>query len=141
MKNNLYWWPTLRISEYPDEEFLSSHAGRFLTSANNILVFTLSFGEIKARKFQKSNQFPLCLPFFQIFLRPVLLFGAHFYGFILCVCLSTQVAYCSLFLLQNDDRSYISVSTFGFFKGGGLDVKLRQFHPEPLNSNDIVSDY
>ncbi|CAH0763114.1 unnamed protein product [Bemisia tabaci] len=39
--------------------------------------------------------------------------------------------------VKNDDRSYISVSTFGFFKGGGLDVKLRQFHPEPLNSNDV----
>ncbi|XP_075229830.1 protein GPR107 isoform X2 [Lycorma delicatula] len=33
--------------------------------------------------------------------------------------------------IKNDHRKYISVSTFGFYKGGKLVVKLKNFHVQP----------
>lgn len=41
--------------------------------------------------------------------------------------------------MQNDDRRYIALSTFGFYKGGYLYVNLVNFHPQPSNEKDIVS--
>lgn len=42
--------------------------------------------------------------------------------------------------LQNDQRKYIALSTFGFYKEGILDVKLSNFKGNPpLKETDIVS--
>lgn len=39
--------------------------------------------------------------------------------------------------LQGDVRRYIALSTFGFYKGGYLNVKLINFHPQPFNDKDV----
>lgn len=44
-----------------------------------------------------------------------------------------------LYLFQNDNRKYIALSTFGFYKGGILDVKLINFYASPFSENDVVS--
>jgi hypothetical protein len=36
-------------------------------------------------------------------------------------------------------RKYIALSTFGFYKGGSLEVKLRNFHSDPYDELDVVS--
>jgi hypothetical protein len=41
--------------------------------------------------------------------------------------------------LQNDERKYIALSTFGFYKGGLLEVKLRNFRCTPYDERDVVS--
>ncbi|KAK3918604.1 Protein GPR107 [Frankliniella fusca] len=39
--------------------------------------------------------------------------------------------------IENDDRRYIALSTFGFYKGGYLSVHLNKFHPHPLNEKHV----
>ncbi|PSN53305.1 Protein GPR107 [Blattella germanica] len=39
--------------------------------------------------------------------------------------------------IKNDARRYIALSTFGFFKGGMLDVKLHNFHATPFDDRDM----
>jgi hypothetical protein len=41
--------------------------------------------------------------------------------------------------LQNDDRKYIALSTFGFYKDGLLKVNLTNFHSYPFSKSDVVS--
>lgn len=43
-------------------------------------------------------------------------------------------------MLQKDVRRYISLSTFGFYKGGTLDVNLTNFKAEPFDENAVVSN-
>lgn len=43
-------------------------------------------------------------------------------------------------MLQKDVRRYISLSTFGFYKGGILDVNLTNFKAEPFHENTVVSN-
>nr|CAD7396200.1 unnamed protein product [Timema cristinae] len=38
---------------------------------------------------------------------------------------------------QNDARKYIALSTFGFNKGGQLEVNLINFHSEPFSESDV----
>lgn len=40
-------------------------------------------------------------------------------------------------MLQKDVRRYISLSTFGFYKGGTLDVNLTNFKAEPFDENAV----
>lgn len=40
-----------------------------------------------------------------------------------------------MFIFQKDDRHYITLSTFGFFKGGILTVNLTNFKFEPVDAN------
>lgn len=42
-------------------------------------------------------------------------------------------------MLQKDTRRYIALSTFGFYKGGMLDVNLMNFKAKPLDENAVVS--
>ena len=44
-----------------------------------------------------------------------------------------------LFVLQNDSRRFISLSTFGFYKNGILSVKLINFKSKPFDKNHVVS--
>lgn len=39
--------------------------------------------------------------------------------------------------IRNDDRRYISLSTFGFYKGGVLSVNLTNFKASPFNENHM----
>ncbi|XP_069700943.1 protein GPR107 [Periplaneta americana] len=39
--------------------------------------------------------------------------------------------------IKNDERKYIALSTFGFYKGGMLDVKLHNFHANPFHDKDV----
>uniref|UniRef100_A0A1B6CWU3 GOST seven transmembrane domain-containing protein n=1 Tax=Clastoptera arizonana TaxID=38151 RepID=A0A1B6CWU3_9HEMI len=39
--------------------------------------------------------------------------------------------------IKNDNRKYIALSTFGFYKGGMLQVKFMKFHASPLNKKDV----
>ncbi|XP_034254196.1 protein GPR107 [Thrips palmi] len=39
--------------------------------------------------------------------------------------------------LQGDERRYIALTTFGFYKGGYLNVRLLNFHPQPLDKNHV----
>lgn len=39
--------------------------------------------------------------------------------------------------VKNDERKYIALSAFGFYKGGRLAVKLRNFHAIPYNEKDM----
>ncbi|PNF43747.1 Protein GPR107 [Cryptotermes secundus] len=39
--------------------------------------------------------------------------------------------------IKNDVRKYIALSTFGFYKGGLLEVKLRNFRPTPYHELDV----
>lgn len=42
-------------------------------------------------------------------------------------------------MLQKDTRRYIALSTFGFYKGGILDVNLTNFKADPFKENAVVS--
>lgn len=44
-----------------------------------------------------------------------------------------------LLIFQNDERRYIALSTFGFYQGGILDVKLSNFQIDPGQRKGIVS--
>ncbi|XP_015608013.1 protein GPR107 isoform X2 [Cephus cinctus] len=39
--------------------------------------------------------------------------------------------------IRNDGRQYIALSTFGFYKGGILNVSLMNFHTEPFDENAV----
>lgn len=43
-----------------------------------------------------------------------------------------------IFFSQDDVRRYIALSTFGFYKGGILDVKLHNFQVDPDRQHEIV---
>lgn len=43
-------------------------------------------------------------------------------------------------MLQKDVRRYIALSTFGFYKGGTLDVNLTNFKADPFDENAVVSN-
>lgn len=45
----------------------------------------------------------------------------------------------NLYYLQNDARRYIALSTFGFYIGGVLEVKLTNFRATPQNDSAVVS--
>lgn len=40
---------------------------------------------------------------------------------------------------QGDERKYIALSTFGFYKGGTLDVQLKNLKVNGANDSAIVS--
>ncbi|PBC34708.1 hypothetical protein APICC_01834 [Apis cerana cerana] len=42
--------------------------------------------------------------------------------------------------IRKDVRRYISLSTFGFYKGGTLDVNLTNFKAEPFDENAVTPD-
>lgn len=50
-----------------------------------------------------------------------------------------RVCICRIHTLEikNDNRKYISVSTFGFYKGGLLNVKLKHFRANPFHEDDL----
>lgn len=43
-----------------------------------------------------------------------------------------------LFFLQDDRRRYIELTTFGFLKGGILDVRLENFKVKKGSENELV---
>lgn len=45
------------------------------------------------------------------------------------------------YFFQNDERRYIALSSFGFYQGGILDVKLSNFQIDPGQQESIVSQY
>jgi hypothetical protein len=42
--------------------------------------------------------------------------------------------------ITNDGRKYIALSTFGFYQGGILDVRLKNFRATPENDSATVSN-
>ena len=56
---------------------------------------------------------------------------------ILCVLFTAVSCRIHELKVQDDDRRYIALSTFGFYKGGYLKVKLVNFHPQPYNENHV----
>lgn len=46
---------------------------------------------------------------------------------------------CRIIILQGDERKYIALSTFGFYKGGTLDVQLENFKVSGAGEDAVVS--
>lgn len=57
--------------------------------------------------------------------------------FFMCLFPITVFARIHELKIENDDRRYIALSTFGFYKGGYLSVHLNKFHPHPLNEKHV----
>lgn len=53
--------------------------------------------------------------------------------FLIAICIQLVTARIHKLEIGNDTRKYIALSTFGFYKGGILNVQLKQFHVEPHN--------
>ncbi|XP_033221478.1 protein GPR107 isoform X2 [Belonocnema kinseyi] len=53
------------------------------------------------------------------------------------LCLDLVTARIHKLEIRNDNRRYISLSTFGFYKGGILSVNLTNFKARPFNENHV----
>lgn len=42
-------------------------------------------------------------------------------------------------VLQEDNRRYVALTTFGFYRGGLLEVQIKDFYLPPSNINETVS--
>ncbi|KAF6202004.1 hypothetical protein GE061_004400, partial [Apolygus lucorum] len=62
---------------------------------------------------------------------------AFFTALVLLLCLGQNYGRIHKLTLKDDTRKLISLSIFGFFKGGLLDVKLHNFHAEKMTTDDI----
>ncbi|CAG9761566.1 unnamed protein product [Ceutorhynchus assimilis] len=58
-------------------------------------------------------------------------------NFLIFLCLSTCSARIHKLEIRNDARRYIALSTFGFYEGGTLEVKLSNFHATPENESAL----